>query len=73
MALGLQSLWQMDDISFVLDESKSKELHIHIGFPSGTRFPDETGVLCSVHDKVEREWQHSKGITVTMSANVKSR
>ncbi len=58
IALGLQAPWQVEDISFVLDEPKSKELHIHIGFPAGTRFLDETGVLCPVHDKVAREWQH---------------
>ena len=44
MALGLQSPWQVEDISFGSDESKSKELHLHIGFPAGTRFPDESGV-----------------------------
>jgi hypothetical protein len=48
----------VEDISFVSDESKSKELHIHIGFPAEIKFPDETGVPCRVHDKVEREWQH---------------
>ena len=58
MALGLQAPWQVEDISFVFDESKSKELHIHIGFPTGARFPDETGLPCPVHDKVQREWQH---------------
>lgn len=58
MALGLQAPWQVEDISFVSEESKSKELHIHIGFPAGSRFPDEVGMPCSVHDKVEREWQH---------------
>ena len=58
MALGLQAPWQVEDISFGSDESKSKELHLHIGFPAGTRFLDESGVPCPVHDKVEREWQH---------------
>jgi transposase len=58
MALGLQTPWQVEDISFVSDESKPKELHIRIGFPAGTRFPDEAGETCPVHDKVERKWQH---------------
>jgi transposase len=58
MALGLEAPWQVEDISFGSDESKSKELHLHIGFPAGTRFPDETGLPCPVHDKVERDWQH---------------
>lgn len=58
MALGLQSPWQVNDISFVTDETKKKELHIHIGFVTGSRFPDASGVACPVYDTVEREWQH---------------
>ena len=58
MALGLQSPWQVNDISFAVEESKQRELHLHIGFPRGSRFPDETGAACPVHDTVEREWQH---------------
>jgi len=58
MALGLQSPWQVNDISFSADESTRKELHLHISFVRGSRFPDETGAACPVHDTVEREWQH---------------
>jgi len=58
MALGLQSPWQVNDISFAAEESSQKELHLHIGFARGSRFPDETGVACPVHDTVEREWQY---------------
>jgi transposase len=58
MALGLQSPWQVDDISFSDEDSGRKELHLHIGFVRGSRFPDRTGVICPVHDTVEREWQH---------------
>jgi len=58
MALGLQSPWQVNDITFAAEESNQKELHLHIGFPRGSRFPDETGTACQVHDTVEREWQH---------------
>ncbi len=58
MALGLQSPWQVNDISFSDDGSTRKELHLHIGFDRGSRFPDETGVACPVHDTVTREWQH---------------
>lgn len=58
MALGLQSPWQVNDISFAVEESTHKELHIHIGFERGSRFPDATGAACPVHDTVEREWQH---------------
>jgi len=58
MALGLQSPWQVNDVSFAAGESNRKELHLHIGFARGSRFPDETGAACPVHDTVEREWQH---------------
>jgi transposase len=58
MALGLQKPWQVDEISFAAEKSSRKELHLHIGFASGSRFPDEAGVACPVHDTVERAWQH---------------
>ena len=58
MALGLQSPWQVNDITFAAEESSQKELHLHIGFARGSRFPDETGAACPVHDTVDREWQH---------------
>jgi transposase len=58
MALGLQSPWQVTDVSFAADDASHKELHLHIGFQRGARFPDETGAECPVHDTVQREWQH---------------
>lgn len=58
MALGLQAPWQVNDISFAADASSRKELHLHIGFARGSRFPDKTGAACPVHDTVAREWQH---------------
>ncbi len=58
MALGLQSPWEVKEINFVHDAAEQKELHLLIGFTKGARFPDETGQLCSVHDTVERQWQH---------------
>jgi len=58
MALGLQSPWEVTEITFSGDESGQRELHLHIDFVRGSRFPDETGVACPVHDTVAREWQH---------------
>lgn len=58
MALGLQAPWQVNDVSFGALESSRKELHLHIGFERGSRFPDEMGEACPVHDTVDREWQH---------------
>lgn len=58
MALGLQAPWQVDDISFATNDAKQKELHLHVGFKAGTRFPDDHGLRCPVHDTVTRKWQH---------------
>ena len=58
IALGLQAPWQVNDISFAADASSRKELHLHIGFERGSRFPDKMGAACPVHDTVAREWQH---------------
>lgn len=58
MALGLQSPWQVQEITFAANESGREELHLTIGFPPGSRFPDESGTPCPVHDTVERQWQH---------------
>ena len=58
MALGLQSPWQVQEITFAPNESGREELHLRIGFPPGSRFPDESGTPCPVHDTVERHWQH---------------
>jgi transposase len=58
LALGLQSPWQVKEVNFSVAETSHNELHLRIGFPAGSRFPDETGQLCPVHDTVERHWQH---------------
>ena len=58
VALGLQLPWQVREIAFSPDASGRSELHLHIGFSPGSRFPDESGTPCAVHDTVERQWQH---------------
>jgi transposase len=58
MALGLQTPWQVKNVTFSTNESGHSELHLHIDFATGTRFPDEKNNLCPVHDTVERQWQH---------------
>jgi transposase len=58
MALGLQAPWNVTDVSFKADEPKGRELHLRIGFASGSKFKDDAGVECPVHDTVERQWQH---------------
>jgi transposase len=57
MALGIESPWEVSDIK--LEDLKSgKELHINIDFKRGSRFQDETGELCEVHDTVQKTWRH---------------
>ena len=58
MALDLQTPWQVKDVTFSANELSRNELHLHIDFVSGSRFLDEAGNLCPVHDTVERQWQH---------------
>jgi transposase len=58
LALGLEAPWQITDLSFKADEGQRRELHLQIGFVSGSKFKDETGVDCVVHDTVQRQWQH---------------
>src|SRR5660397_138089 len=57
-ALGLQMPWQVKALNFKVEEGGQRELHIKIGFASGSRFADDTGQACPVHDTVERQWQH---------------
>jgi transposase len=58
-ALGLQSPWKVEEINFSNENIlEQNELHLQIGFESGARFADESGILCPVHDTVDREWQH---------------
>jgi transposase len=57
LALGIESPWEVTDTK--LEDLKSgKELHINIDFKRGSRFPDETGELCEVHDTVQKTWRH---------------
>lgn len=58
MALGLAEPWQVKEIDFTAKGQSGNELHLRIGFPVGTKFPDATGQLCPVYDTVERQWQH---------------
>lgn len=58
MALGLQTPWRMKEVAFEQADKGGKALHLHIGFTTGAKFADEAGVLCPVHDTVERQWQH---------------
>ena len=58
MALGLQAPWEVRDVDFIPAETGRNELHLRIGFTAGSRFVDDAGIACGVHDTVERRWQH---------------
>lgn len=57
MALGLQNPWILTGVEFKAVNNK-KELHINIGFAKGSKFPDEQGNLCGLHDTKEKTWRH---------------
>ena len=58
LALGLQDPWIISDIEILTDDASVKELHIHLGFKRGTKFEDEAGKSCSIHDTKNKTWRH---------------
>jgi hypothetical protein len=67
MALGLQTPWHVRDVTFSADELARSELHLRIGFASGSRFPDETNELCPVHDTIN-QWGQTRLILLFLDA-----
>ena len=57
MALGIESPWEVKNIKFK-DSESDQELHIDIDFKRGSKFPDESGALCDVHDTKQKTWRH---------------
>lgn len=57
LALALGPPWQVDQVRFEND-GRQRILHIDISFARGSRFADDSGELCSIHDTVERRWRH---------------
>lgn len=58
MALGLHTPWQVEAIEFKTGARGGEELHLTLGIPRGSRFPDGKGQACPVYDTVKRTWQH---------------
>lgn len=54
-ALGLETPWEVKKISF---DQNSKELHIDIDFKKGSKFKNEEGSECPIHDTVTKTWRH---------------
>ena len=55
---GLQAPWKITDVIFKTSDAARRELHLRIRFVTGSKFKDEVGVDCAVHDTIERQWQH---------------
>ena len=58
LALGLNSPWEVHKVELVAQPGEQKELHIEIGFQKGSKFADESGTPCGVHDTLTRKWRH---------------
>ncbi len=59
IALNLGSPWYIKDIIMARkNDSISGQMDIYIDFTPGAKFKDAVGKECSVHDTVERTWQH---------------
>lgn len=58
LALGLNAPWFISDVEILTDDNSVKELHIHLGFKRGSKFEDEAGESCSVHDTQAKTWRH---------------
>ena len=57
-ALGLPEPWQVQKVEFSSSDTGNSELRLFIDFPRGSRFLDESGAFCPVHDTTPRRWQH---------------
>jgi transposase len=59
MALSLEKPWYIKDIQMSVGEGKLQgRIDIYLDFERGAKFKDSTGQECSLHDTVERSWQH---------------
>jgi transposase len=57
-ALGLHFPWTVAQIRFEQTASTQRQLHLHIEFTKGSKFKDDAGVDCPVHDTAQQSWQH---------------
>ena len=58
LALGLKEPWFISNVEILTNDNSIKELHIHLGFKRGSKFEDEAGEKCSVHDTQDKTWRH---------------
>ncbi len=59
LALQLKPSWFIKNIQFKPTRGKSRgQLDIYLDFIKGAKFKDDTGILCPVHDTVDKKWRH---------------
>jgi transposase len=58
IALNLQEPWYIKDVKFNPSSKGIGQLDIFVDFTKGAKFKDDNGILCPVHDTVEKKWQH---------------
>ncbi len=59
MALNLEEPWYIEDIRMSRSENgQASQIDIYLDFKRGSKFKDINGTECSVHDTVQRQWQH---------------
>ena len=58
LALGLKEPWSISNVEILTSDDLVKELHIHLGFKRGSKFEDELGEKCSIHDTQDKTWRH---------------
>jgi len=57
LGLGIKEPWIIKEVE-LKKVMANYELHIEIDFEKGTKFLDEVGELCQVHDTKQKVWRH---------------
>lgn len=59
IALNLDSPWYIEDVRMSKPDDKGLgQIDIFINFVRGSKFKDQNGAECRIHDTVKRKWQH---------------
>jgi transposase len=58
LALGDISPWKIKSYTFGLETDSIPELHIQLDFEPGSRFLNDNGESCKVHDSSTHTWRH---------------
>jgi hypothetical protein len=58
IALGDIQPWFIEKIAFLEVTDKAKKLHLHLDFPKGSTFKDDSGKDCKAYDTKQHTWRH---------------